>query len=71
MKKKLKGLLAVVLSMAFVLTATPLSGFAAEQTVESRLPKTSDPTPTWLGLAAVIGIVLVVVALLVRGRKKK
>lgn len=32
MKKKLKGLLAVALSMAFVLTAMPLSGFAAEQT---------------------------------------
>ena len=33
MKNKLKGLLAVALSMAFVLTAMPLSGFAAEQTV--------------------------------------
>ena len=29
MKNRLKGLLAVVLSMAFVLTATPLAGFAA------------------------------------------
>ncbi len=32
MKNKLKGLLAVVLSMACILSVTPLSGFAAEET---------------------------------------
>lgn len=42
MKKKLKGLLAVVISMAFVLTAMPLSGFAAEQTLYLKEGKLYD-----------------------------
>lgn len=46
MKKKLKGLLAVVLSMAFVLTATPLSGFAAEQTLYLKDSKLYDSNDT-------------------------
>ena len=46
MKKKLKGLLAVVLSMAFVLTATPLSGFAAEQTFYLKEGKLYDSNDT-------------------------
>ena len=45
MKNKLKGLLAVVLSMACILSVTPLSGFAAEettvQTVTTTVPETT------------------------------
>lgn len=44
MKKRLKGLLAVALSMAFVLTAMPLSGFAAEQTLYLSEGKLYDST---------------------------
>ncbi len=44
MKKKLKGLFAVALSMAFVLTAMPLSGFAAEQTFYLSEGKLYDST---------------------------
>ncbi len=50
MKNKLKGLLAVVLSMACILSVTPLTGFAAEETttqtvttVETTVPETTVP----------------------------
>ena len=46
MKKKLKGLLAVALSMAFVLTAMPLSGFAAESALYLNNGKLYDSTDT-------------------------
>ncbi len=44
MKNKMKGLLAVVLSMACILSVTPLSGFAAEET--TTMVETSVETTT-------------------------
>lgn len=48
MKKNLKSFFAVFLALAFILTATPLSGFAAETTTENNdttvtLPETDEP----------------------------
>ncbi len=47
MKKKFKSFLAVLLALAFVLTATPLSGFAAETTTEAEsIETTTENTGT-------------------------
>ena len=46
MKNKLKGLLAVILSMACILSVMPLSGFAAEETTTQVAAETTVPPET-------------------------